>query len=389
MYAQPHAYRLLEGGRVSRHMASEVLLGDPECTYHVAPRLDERVLGGWHRLAEAVPWADYRQNPAWAETQQAGSGITARTPYYFWVERGAELILTGVGMRRALPVPGRAFWEFDGGPVFSELSAFENWLPWLVRRMRPDAARIRMAPGAPLESVGDDVETVLEVQGFERRRRFGGWATIVERLPVDEDALMKGFRSSTRQRIRRGDRLGIKVTEEDDQSGWTVLSWLLAELARSSPVSRVSPQDLSRVSRGWLCGGPGGTVLVARKDREALAAALVIRDRDTAHLRLLASSKANRQLPASHSLVWETMRWALRQGCSYFDVDGYSLRARPGDPLWGVNEFKRGFVSLDGLRRCVAIHELASSPLVAAAANAVRDAQSRIERRMHGGEAET
>jgi hypothetical protein len=374
---------------VSRDIGSDVLLGDPECTYHVAPYLEERVLWDWHRLADAVPWSDYRQNPAWAETQRAGSGIHARIPYYFWVERGAELSLTGIGMRRSLPVPGRAFWEFDGGPVFSELSAFENWLPWLVRRIRPDAARIRMAPPATLESIGDDIETVLEAHGFERRRRFGGWATVCQQLPVDEDALLKSFRPTTRQRIRRGDRLGIKVAEEDTSSGWTVLSWLLTELARSSPVSQVSPDDLSRVSRDWLRDGAGGTVLVARKDREALAAALVIRDRDTAHLRLLASSKAHRRLPASHSLVWEAMRWALRQGCSHFDVDGYSLRARPGDPLWGVNEFKRGFVSLDGLRRSVAIHELDAAPIVTAAASAVRDAQSRIQRRMHGGEAET
>ena len=53
-------------------------------------------------------------------------------------------------------------------------------------------------------------------------------------------------------------------------------------------------------------------------------------------------------------------------GCTALDFAGYSLVAQPGDPLWGINQFKRGFAGLDELRKSVAVHELVRSPLLVA-----------------------
>ena len=353
---------------------------DDALRFRWSPHLDGAQAQAWRSFAERVPWAHYRQDPAWAEVE-CGAGGDSRAPVFFWAERGDEIRLTALGIRRRLPVPGRVFWEFDKGPTFLDAADLDEWLTWLRGRLGREAARLRLAPPMPLEQGGDDVETALERLGLERRRVLGGWATLLVDMSPDETALIKSFRSATQRSIRKSVRLGIEVGVEDEPRGWSVLVDLENELAQTTQVSAVDRERMSRISRCWLRGGMGGTVLVARHDGEPLAAALVIRDRRTAFLPMIPSSRRHRELPASHLLVWEAMRWARAQGCATFDMAGYSLVARPGESLWGINQFKRGFSKLDGLSKCVAIHEKVSSPLVVASAQAIRDAQERWHRR--------
>jgi lipid II:glycine glycyltransferase (peptidoglycan interpeptide bridge formation enzyme) len=141
-------------------------------------------------------------------------------------------------------------------------------------------------------------------------------------------------------------------------------------------VSKVSANEIAIISRQWLADSAGGTILVARHGGEPLAAALVIVYRDTAYLPMIPSSRPRSVIPASHLLVWEAMRWAKRRGCKTFDLGGYSLVARPGDSLWGINQFKRGFASVDHMSKAVAIHERVFSPAIVASAKTLRKSQA-------------
>jgi lipid II:glycine glycyltransferase (peptidoglycan interpeptide bridge formation enzyme) len=143
-------------------------------------------------------------------------------------------------------------------------------------------------------------------------------------------------------------------------------------MAGRTPVRPIDERFVAAISQRWFRGGPGGTVLVARHAGEPLAAALVIVYRGTAHLRTLPSSRRQRELPATHLLVWDAMRWAKTQGCTAFDLDGYNVTAAPGDPLWGVNQFKRGFAPKQQPFKTVAIHDRVFSPIIVRSAAEVR-----------------
>ena len=348
--------------------------------YFCAPSLDGPELTRWREFAERVPWAHYRQDPSWAEIERCDDRGAARRPYFFWAERDGSLRLTALGLRRSLPVPGRAFWEFDKGPTFHDIEGLDEWLPWLLTRLGREAARLRVAPPVALREGGDDVETVLERHGFLRNRMLGGWATLVADISPDEDQIVRAFRPATQRSIRKSLRLGIEISAQDSLSGWAALSELETELARWAPVSPVGPAEVERISRHWLKNDSGGTILVAQHEGEPLAAALVIKHRRTAHLPMIPSSRRQGELPATHLLVWEAMRWAKRHGCTAFDFSGYSLVAQPGDALWGINQFKRGFATVDAVHRSVAIHELVQWPLFAASARVIRKARSRWHR---------
>jgi hypothetical protein len=354
------------------------MTGQPEhLRFFSTPALDEHQKRAWCDLAQRVPWAHYRQDPAWAEIERYGSGTAAREPRFFWVEAEGSMCLTAIAVRRLLPVPGYAFWEFNRGPTFLENGVLDQWLPWLLSHIGRSAARIRMDPPVPLLENGGDVNTILEQHGFTRHE---DWSTLLVDLSAEEDEVIAGFRSTTKQSIKRSRSLGVVVQTEDAPDGWRTISTLQAELALRAPVPSVDELMMERISRNWLRGGSGGTVLVASHQGDPLAAALIVTYRNTAHLVVMPSARRQRDIPASHLLLWEAMRWSRAHECTVFDLGGYSLEAQEGDSLWGVNLFKRGFSSLDNLVTSVGAHEAVPAPTVVALARLTRTFQSRVRR---------
>jgi peptidoglycan pentaglycine glycine transferase (the first glycine) len=339
---------------------------------YCARDLSLRVLASWQDFNLTVPWAHFRQDPVWAPIESDPPPQDVRRALYFWAERDGQVCLTAVGVRRRLPLTRRVFLEFQKGPTFGDEAAFDAWLAWIKTSLGDDIARLRVSPAAPMEAGGDDLETLLERRGFSRHRTYGGWATLLVDITRSDDELLSGFRSATRRSIRKSQRLGIDVREEDSPEGWAALTALEEDLARRADIQATDARKIALISSRWLRSGAGGTILAARHQGEPLAAALVVVHRGTAHIPLIPSSRRHRDVPASHLLVWEAMLWARRHGCHTFDFSGYSLVAEPGDQLWGINQFKRGFAGADAVAKSVAIHEWVGSPALATAADSMR-----------------
>jgi hypothetical protein len=272
------------------------------------------------------------------------------------------------------------FWEINYGPTFLDVAVFDAWLSHLPGGLGRGAARLRLQPPVPLERGGDAIEPVLERHGFVRQRPYGGWTTLLLDISREESEILSGFRDATRRAIKKSGRLGVEVRPEDTRDGWRVVADLQTELRRRAPVPPLNEDMMERISPGWLRNGAGGTVLVARHRGEPVAAALVVTHRGTAYLPVVPSCRRNGDIPASHLLVWEAIRWAKKQGCSALDFVGYAMAAEPGDSLAGINQFKRGFAPLDNLIRYVAMHEKVFNPAVVGLASRARRTQSCFSR---------
>ncbi len=267
----------------------------------------------WRDFASSVAWAHYTQDPDWAETERGARGQESGTPLFFWGERDGEICLTAIAIRRRLPVPHGVFWQFNKGPTFLEVDVLDEWLSWLLPVVRRGAARVRLAPAVPLHEGGDEVETILERQGFSRRRMLGGWATLLVDLTPDEAAILATFRSTTQHTIRKSRALGVRVEPHDSPLGWTALASLQTLLSGRAPVAAVDQSAIERISRLWLRGGEGGTVLVALHEGEPLAASMIVVHGLTAYLAMMPSSIRQKEYPTSHLLLWEAIRWAKRE----------------------------------------------------------------------------
>ncbi len=351
-------------------------------------QLDDGLQRRWREFADGVAWSHFMADARWAEIDRWGSGRTARRPCFFWAEHEGEIVLTAIGVRRSLPVPGRALWEFKRDPTFRDIDALDEWLAWLTPTLKHDAVRLRLHPPVPLDAGGDDIESVLERHGFVRRRSMGSWATLCVGLERSEDELLRSFRSSTRAAIRKSARKGVAVTTEDTPRGLAILCDLQNAMRARTPVPSVSLEALTRISRFWLAGGSGGTVLIARKDDQPLAAILLVKHRDRAFMHMMPSvshDSAPGGVSTSHLLLWEAIRWARDHGCAVFDLGGYNLMARPGDPLAGVNFFKQGFAPDEEPEKVVAVHEKASA-LIETSVSLYRQAERAFSGRWARGE---
>src|SRR5260370_3482401 len=56
-----------------------------------------------------------------------------------------------------------------------------------------------------------------------------------------------------------------------------------------------------------------------------------------------ASSESKRRLKPTYLLQYRCFQWAKARGCSYFDFRTIPEVLEPGEEMWGVYEFKKGF----------------------------------------------
>jgi hypothetical protein len=318
----------------------------------------------WDSFVREARAGSFAQSTRWAPVERCDSWLEKREPSFFWCECRGKLALAGLGVRRDFPCSPFADYEFDRGPVFDDPAVFEAWLEATLPRLRHDAVRIRLMPRWRLDEGGDDIETILERQGFVRRRREGDWATLLVDLTVGEDELLQSFRRQTRQSIKKGACAGVTVDEEAGQAACAIMAGLYADLAARTSMHPLSLAWFERLWREWLAGG-GGAVLVARDGHGPRAAAVVVHYADVAHLYVMASRDVDRPISSTSLLVWGVARWARRRGCRTLDLGGYSLMTRPGEGLAGVNQFKRGFAPTIEPTRYVALHEMVVRPRLA------------------------
>lgn len=306
-------------------------------------------------LQDTATTHHYLQYPLWAEVERA-ENQRASKPLFFWGEDAGQIGIAAVVLRKGLLLPGKAAYEINKGPVFSNPEVFVQSLPVLLQFLRRDALQVQVSPCWELASGGDDIETILERFRFVRKRILGMWATLRVDLTPSEDEILKSFRQTTRYEIKKGLKSEIITRDEDNPEGWRAFLYLHKEMSDRTGVASFRYEAIERMSQIWLRNGIGGTVIISRHQGIPIGGAIIIRWRDVAVYRAGGSSRQFPKFPTSQLLIWEAMKWARNQGCKTFDMGGYSLVARSGDALWGVNTFKRGFAPNADPVRFVAPH---------------------------------
>ena len=93
-------------------------------------------------------------------------------------------------------------------------------------------------------------------------------------------------------------------------------------------------------------------MFVARFEGRPLAAIFVFAAGDRAWYFYGASTNVERNRMPTYLLQWEAMKWAIKKGCTEYDLWGVPAEdvtvlerdfTSRGDGLWGVYRFKRGF----------------------------------------------
>jgi peptidoglycan pentaglycine glycine transferase (the first glycine) len=249
-------------------------------------------------------------------------------------------------------------------PALSQLIAFAR-----IEARRRGGFFIRAEPNV----VQDDSEwaETLRKLGFRPTTHTiylrGAWVT---NLQGTEDDLLAAMMTTWRQNIRAGGRKGITVRLGSGAADLDAFYGLLRETGERDRF-HVYPKELFgnmldhfSLEAAQSYGTAEMALLLAEHEGTPIAAATVAVLGDWSWNLHSGSSgqREHRKLRPNYLLQWECMRWAKAHGAQYYDWRTIPDVLKPGEELYGVYEFKRGFGGFE--RRVLPTQDLVLRPLI-------------------------
>jgi lipid II:glycine glycyltransferase (peptidoglycan interpeptide bridge formation enzyme) len=197
---------------------------------------------------------------------------------------------------------------------------------------------VKIEPATKLDS---NLEEKLAITGYQR----DNWATTPTKtiqidLAKSEEELLSQMEKDTRYSIRFAERNGVIVKEASD---FNLFTKLYLETGKRNKFW-VGPEKDMKLRYDIFNKAGSASLLFAYKNKELLAAALLLFWDSVACYYHAASSSKNRKLVAPYLILWESIKLAKRKGCKVFDLEGIHDPRIPSTKGWkGFTLFKKGF----------------------------------------------
>jgi lipid II:glycine glycyltransferase (peptidoglycan interpeptide bridge formation enzyme) len=320
----------------------------------------------------------FLQCPSWGAVK---TGWESESLGWF---RGTEQVGVATVLYRQLPRVRRCLAYLPEGPVvdwFGERTGIgvEEWLAPLVGMLRRRGAftvkmgprvigrvwsattlkramadgRYRRLADVPADRVDtrvDELSARLRALGWRRAHRAGGAFSDFQprnvfRLPLagrDEAQISAGMSQQWRRNIRLAQRSGVEV-ECVGAGGLPDFHRLYVDTAARDGFT---PRSLAYFQRMFDAFEAEDTqrirLYVARRGREALAAATMVRVGAYAWYSYGASADRGREFRPSNAVQWRMIRDCLSDGIGVYDLRGISDTLDPEHRLHGLLRFKLG-----------------------------------------------
>jgi peptidoglycan pentaglycine glycine transferase (the first glycine) len=158
----------------------------------------------------------------------------------------------------------------------------------------------------------------------------------------DADTLLANFKMTWRQNVRASQRKGVVVREAISDADFDAYYALLAETSERDAFFIHSKDYHKEILRQFASKGDA-VLFIAEHEGEPLAAKMLIRFGDWCWDMFGATSNKKRNLKPAYLLQYTCFLWAKEHGCSYFDFRTIPEVLEPGEEMWGVYEYKKGF----------------------------------------------
>lgn len=158
----------------------------------------------------------------------------------------------------------------------------------------------------------------------------------------DAEQLLANFKMTWRQNVRVSERKGVIVREAETDADFDAYYDLL-EVTSERDAFFIHSKDYHKEILRTFASRGDAVLYLAEHEGEALAAKMLIRFGDWCWDMFGASSNNKRNLKATYLLQYRCFQWAKAKGCSYFDFRTIPEILEPGEEMWGVYEYKKGF----------------------------------------------
>jgi peptidoglycan pentaglycine glycine transferase (the first glycine) len=313
----------------------------------------------WHAAVNALAGASFMQAWDWGEFKARTGWRASR---WLWRDEDQPSRAPAAAaqvLERSLRLGPLTFCVSYApkGPLLRSLEPpiLETVLATLEDRARDRRAiQIKIDPDIPL--VSRETDDGEETRHAEGERLSGiltgrGWrfsseqiqfrSTVVLDLAVSEDKLLGAMKQKTRYNVRLAERKGVSVRHGTPADLPRLYRMYAATAHRDGFIIR--DEAYYEAAWGGFMRAGSAHAFIAEYEAEPIAAIIIFAYARRASYVYGMSLEAHRERMPNHLLQWEAIRWARSQGCAVYDLWGAPDSPDPGDPLWGVYNFKQGF----------------------------------------------
>jgi lipid II:glycine glycyltransferase (peptidoglycan interpeptide bridge formation enzyme) len=306
----------------------------------------------WNRFIAGTATGHLCQTYEWAEHSP---GAEARTDslHVGVVDDTGELVAAALLVRSRASGIKAPFYYAPRGPVCADPQS--PALPLLVRFARAEARKrrafmIRAEPNTPEDDGA--WQHAFRRLGFRPTTHQiylrSAWVTDIR---PSEDEILANMMMTWRQNIRSGPRKGATVRVGSSEADLDAFHRLLVQTGERD-LFPVYPKyvfaDMLRnysAERAARDGTAEMALLIVEHEGVPIAAGIVAVFGQGSWSLMCGSSgwPEHRKLRPNYLLQWESMRWSKAHGAEFYDFRGIPDVLKPGEEMYGVYEFKRGF----------------------------------------------
>ena len=156
------------------------------------------------------------------------------------------------------------------------------------------------------------------------------------------DELLAKFKMTWRQNVRSAERKGVQIREVSSDADFDAY-YALLKLTSERDAFFIHEKDYHREILRQFADKGDAVLYLAEHEGEAIAAKMLIRFGDWCWDMFGATSNNKRNLKPAYLLQFRCFQWAQARGCSYFDFRTIPEILEPGEEMWGVYEYKKGY----------------------------------------------
>jgi lipid II:glycine glycyltransferase (peptidoglycan interpeptide bridge formation enzyme) len=156
------------------------------------------------------------------------------------------------------------------------------------------------------------------------------------------EQLLSEFKTTWRQNVRSAERKGVVIREANSDADFASYYQLL-KLTSERDAFFIHNADYHREILRHFASKGDAVLYLAEHEGDVIAAKMLIRFGAWCWDMFGASANSKRNLKPTYLLQYRCIQWAQARGCSYFDFRTIPEVLEPGEEMWGVYEYKRGF----------------------------------------------
>ncbi|GCE08817.1 lipid II:glycine glycyltransferase FemX [Dictyobacter aurantiacus] len=156
------------------------------------------------------------------------------------------------------------------------------------------------------------------------------------------EELLANFKTTWRQNVRSSQRKGVTIREATSDADFDTYYHILS-LTGEREDFFIHSKDYHKEMYTRYKQKEQAVILLAEHEGDVTAAKMLIKMGDWCWDMFGGSSNHKRNLRATYLIQYHCFLWAKEQGCSFFDFRAIPNVLKPGEEMWGVYEFKKGF----------------------------------------------